>query len=30
MVESEQPIYFVEVQFQADASIYSRLFAEIC
>jgi predicted transposase/invertase (TIGR01784 family) len=29
-VENEQPIYFVEVQFQADGGIYSRLFAEIC
>ncbi|WP_414527568.1 Rpn family recombination-promoting nuclease/putative transposase [Nodularia chucula] len=26
----ENPIYFVEVQFQADGEIYSRLFAEIC
>jgi predicted transposase/invertase (TIGR01784 family) len=25
----ERPIYFVEVQFQADAKIYSRLFTEI-
>jgi predicted transposase/invertase (TIGR01784 family) len=25
----EQPIYFAEVQFQADSGIYSRLFAEI-
>jgi predicted transposase/invertase (TIGR01784 family) len=29
-VEDEQPIYFVEVQFQADDRIYSRLFAEVC
>jgi predicted transposase/invertase (TIGR01784 family) len=29
-VENEQPIYFVEVQFQADDGIYSRLMAEIC
>ena len=29
-VAEEQPIYFVEVQFQADEKIYSRLFAEIC
>ncbi|BCL34950.1 Rpn family recombination-promoting nuclease/putative transposase [Nostoc sp. MS1] len=28
--EDEQPIYFVEVQFQADDRIYSRLFAEVC
>jgi predicted transposase/invertase (TIGR01784 family) len=28
--ESEQPIYFVEVQFQADERIYARLMAEIC
>jgi predicted transposase/invertase (TIGR01784 family) len=27
---SENPIYFVEVQFQADGEIYSRLIAEIC
>ncbi|MGI8501069.1 MAG: Rpn family recombination-promoting nuclease/putative transposase, partial [Hassallia sp.] len=26
----ENPIYFVEVQFQPDSEIYSRLFAEIC
>ncbi|MEA5579720.1 Rpn family recombination-promoting nuclease/putative transposase [Nodularia harveyana UHCC-0300] len=26
----ENPIYFVEVQFQADGEIYSRLFAEVC
>lgn len=26
---SENPIYFVEVQFQADGEIYSRLIAEI-
>ncbi|AFY43183.1 hypothetical protein Nos7107_2582 [Nostoc sp. PCC 7107] len=29
-VEIDQPIYFVEVQFQADTNIYSRLIAEIC
>ncbi|MBD2502978.1 Rpn family recombination-promoting nuclease/putative transposase [Anabaena azotica] len=29
-VDEEQPIYFVEVQFQADERIYSRLFAEVC
>ncbi|HEY9802682.1 MAG TPA: Rpn family recombination-promoting nuclease/putative transposase [Leptolyngbyaceae cyanobacterium] len=29
-VDEEQPIYFVEVQFQADERIYSRIFAEIC
>jgi len=28
--ESEQPIYFVEVQFQADERLYARLMAEIC
>ncbi len=27
---TKSPIYFVEVQFQADGEIYSRLFAEIC
>ncbi|MDZ8077807.1 MAG: Rpn family recombination-promoting nuclease/putative transposase [Nostoc sp. DcaGUA01] len=27
---SDNQIYFVEVQFQADGEIYSRLFAEIC
>ncbi|MBC6435980.1 Rpn family recombination-promoting nuclease/putative transposase, partial [Nostoc sp. HG1] len=27
---SENPIYFVEVEFQADGEIYSRLIAEIC
>jgi len=27
---SENPIYFVEVQFQTDGEIYSRLIAEIC
>jgi predicted transposase/invertase (TIGR01784 family) len=27
---SENQIYFVEVQFQADGEIYSRLFAEVC
>ncbi len=27
---TENPIYFIEVQFQADGEIYSRLFAEIC
>ena len=27
---TEPPIYFVEVQFQADETIYSRLIAEIC
>ncbi|MEM6751398.1 MAG: Rpn family recombination-promoting nuclease/putative transposase [Cyanobacteria bacterium P01_C01_bin.38] len=27
--EREKPIYFVEVQFQADSEIYSRLFTEI-
>ncbi len=26
----ENPIYFVEVQFQPDSEIYSRLFSEIC
>jgi predicted transposase/invertase (TIGR01784 family) len=26
----ENPIYFVEVQFQPDTEIYSRLFTEIC
>jgi predicted transposase/invertase (TIGR01784 family) len=26
----ENPIYFLEVQFQADSEIYSRLFTEIC
>jgi predicted transposase/invertase (TIGR01784 family) len=26
----DRPIYFVEVQFQQDDEIYSRLFAEIC
>ncbi|NEU72478.1 Rpn family recombination-promoting nuclease/putative transposase [Hassallia byssoidea VB512170] len=26
----ENPVYFVEVQFQPDSEIYSRLFAEIC
>lgn len=26
----ENPIYFVEVQFQTDAEIYSRLISEIC
>ena len=26
----ENPIYFVEVQFQPDAEFYSRFFAEIC
>ncbi|WP_066376397.1 MULTISPECIES: Rpn family recombination-promoting nuclease/putative transposase [unclassified Anabaena] len=29
-VEIEQPIYFVEVQFQPDERLYSRLFAEVC
>jgi predicted transposase/invertase (TIGR01784 family) len=29
-VTTEQPIYFVEVQFQPDERIYSRLMAEIC
>ena len=28
-VTKEQPIYFVEVQFQTDTEIYSRLFSEI-
>ncbi|MDF5718928.1 MAG: Rpn family recombination-promoting nuclease/putative transposase [Rhizonema sp. PD37] len=28
--EDEQIIYFVEVQFQSDDEIYSRLFSEIC
>jgi predicted transposase/invertase (TIGR01784 family) len=27
---NENPIYFVEVQFQTDWEIYSRLIAEIC
>jgi len=27
---TEKQIYFIEVQFQADTEIYSRLFAEIC
>ena len=27
--ESDNPIYFVEVQFQGDSGIYARLFAEI-
>ncbi|MGF1988195.1 MAG: Rpn family recombination-promoting nuclease/putative transposase [Nostoc sp. ZfuVER08] len=27
---TENQIYFIEVQFQADTEIYSRLFAEIC
>ncbi|BAY21776.1 hypothetical protein NIES2100_15330 [Calothrix sp. NIES-2100] len=27
---NDRPIYFVEVQFQQDDEIYSRLFAEIC
>ncbi|MBE9052917.1 Rpn family recombination-promoting nuclease/putative transposase [Nostocales cyanobacterium LEGE 11386] len=26
----QNPIYFVEVQFQTDAAIYARLFSEIC
>ncbi|NJL84683.1 MAG: Rpn family recombination-promoting nuclease/putative transposase [Chloroflexaceae bacterium] len=26
----EQPVYFVEVQFQRDETLYRRLFAEIC
>ncbi|MBD2345237.1 Rpn family recombination-promoting nuclease/putative transposase [Anabaena subtropica] len=29
-VENDHLIYFVEVQFQADERLYSRLFAEIC
>ncbi len=30
MQTEENPIYFVEVQFQPDSEIYSRLFSEIC
>lgn len=28
-IQDENPVYFVEVQFQLDSEIYSRLFAEI-